>query len=415
MGAPVGWLTRTRHLRAVGLLPAVLWPLHGHLLAITLAAARRRRDEPPPPTDDPPTTRFAVIVPAHDEERLIGETVRSVRESGYPDRLVGIHVIADHCGDRTAEIARSVGATVWDHDDPEPRGKSASLRWALPRVLAHHEPDAVVVLDADSIVEPGFLAALHHHLAAGARVVQARYGVRPAPGAPLVELRAAALGLRHHVRPLGRTALGGSSGLYGNGMAFVPEVLLDRPWIDHLTEDLALQIDLAVDGIAVAFSPEARLHAEMPGTLADAGSQHERWERGRIELVRARLPGLVAGAWRARGRRRTLLVDAALDLMIPPLSVLAAMTVASGGWAFVTGIGDHGRVTRLARWNASALVAALGIHVLFGLHLSGEQVPIGRTVRHAPRLLVWKTLLWVRMWRADEVAWSRTARSGEAA
>src|SRR6201988_4496592 len=104
-------------------------------------------------------------------------------------------------------------------------------------------------MDADKVVDPRFLKAVTVRMEAGERVVQGPYRVR-APGASTASaLRAAALALRHHLRPLGRTTLGGSCGLFGNGMAFATEVLRDREWSDHLTEDLELQNELLLGGV----------------------------------------------------------------------------------------------------------------------------------------------------------------------
>ena len=82
----------------------------------------------------------------------------------------------------------------------------------------------------------------------------------------LAGLRAAALTLRHHLRPLGRTTLGASSGLYGNGMAFSRELLEHRAWTNHLTEDIEMQMELLLEGTLVVYAPAAVIEAEMPAT-----------------------------------------------------------------------------------------------------------------------------------------------------
>ena len=123
--------------------------------------------------------------------------------------------------------------------------------------------------------------------------MQGQYRVRDPGASTAAALRSAALALRHHLRPLGRTALGGSCGLFGNGMAFRAEVLRARAWTDHLTEDIELQMELLLEGVLVAYAPDAVVEAEMPTTLEGARTQNERWERGRIELARRYVPRLV--------------------------------------------------------------------------------------------------------------------------
>jgi cellulose synthase/poly-beta-1,6-N-acetylglucosamine synthase-like glycosyltransferase len=58
------------------------------------------------------TSRFKVVVPAHDEELSIKATVESLLSLDWPKDLYDVVVVADNCGDRTAEIARQAGATV---------------------------------------------------------------------------------------------------------------------------------------------------------------------------------------------------------------------------------------------------------------------------------------------------------------
>ena len=131
----------------------------------------------------PPRTRFLVLIPAHNEEALLPATLDSLALLDYPRELYAVHVVADNCDDRTAEIARLKGAgatriEVHERHDPQLRGKGHALRWLLERLWAAGEPhDAVVILDADSVVTPNFLRAMAARLERGERVIQAYYAV----------------------------------------------------------------------------------------------------------------------------------------------------------------------------------------------------------------------------------------------
>jgi hypothetical protein len=254
-------------------------------------------------------------------------------------------------------------------------------------------------------VHPGFLGAVAARMEAGAQVVQGQYRVRDAADTPATALRSAALALRHHLRPLGRNALGASSGLYGNGMAFATDVLLSRTWSDHLTEDIELQNQLLLDGVLVAYAPEAVVEAAMPTTLEGARTQNERWERGRLELARRFVPQLARTAARDP-QRRVPAVDAVLDHLVPPLSVLVAGTGAVVGASSVVGVLRRTRATR-GWW----LVLALVVHVLSGLVLAKAPIQVYRSLLRAPALVAWKLRLWVRMVaRPGAEGWTRTER-----
>jgi 1,2-diacylglycerol 3-beta-glucosyltransferase len=387
LAVPVGYLT---------LLTGAAW---------IVTATKRRR---PRPADPPATMRFAVLIPSHDEEPVIAATLEALAALDYPAERYRVHVIADHCTDRTVEIARSAGVEVHEHAGDR-RGKGPALSWAIRTLLAApagEAPDVVVVVDADTVVDKGLLRELERVLVGGADAVQGQYRVRDPDTSAAAGLRAAALASRHHLRPLGRTALRASSGLYGNGMAFTIAVLRDREWSGHLTEDIEFQMDLLLDGIRVAYAPEAVVEAEMPPTLKGARTQNERWERGRIELARRYIPRLARAATARGARNRLAAADAILDHLVPPLSVLAAAV----GGATIASAAVGGR--KGAR-SAFVLCAALGAHVMSALVLARVPASVYRSLVHAPGMVVWKVNLWLRMLAGPgEGGWVRTARRG---
>lgn len=358
------------------------------------------------------STRFAIFVPAHDEAAGIGATLRSFDALRYPADLFAVHVVADNCTDDTAEVVRAHGHLVHERQAPDEPGKGPALNWLHDRLVSDGvEFDAVVVVDADTTVDPDFLAETDLVLAGGASVVQGRYSVRDADASPATSFRYAALACRHHLRPLGRTRLGASCGLYGNGMVFRREVLVTHRWSGHLVEDAEFQMELLLGGDRVAYAPRAVVRAEMPTSLDGATTQNQRWERGRIDLVRRYVPRLARELRGASLRRRIQVGDAIVDHLVPPLSVLVAgqATLAAAG-----AVGAGLRMPsagRIARANVVGL-AVVVLHVLAGL------VSVRASFRHvlalsrAPMIVLWKVRLWISVLvGGDEVTWSRTRRN----
>ncbi|MFW5878249.1 MAG: glycosyltransferase family 2 protein, partial [Myxococcota bacterium] len=140
-----------------------------------LAVLARRRGAAPAERE---STIFDVIIPAHDEEEGIGATVDSISRVDYPTSRRRIIVVADNCSDDTAAIAKKHGAVVWERRNPRLRGKGYALAWAFDRSLDEDLADAVVVIDADTLVSRNLLRAFAGRLAGGALAVQADYGVR---------------------------------------------------------------------------------------------------------------------------------------------------------------------------------------------------------------------------------------------
>lgn len=288
----------------------------GYLALLALSAR-----VPGPPKPGRRERRFDLVVPAHDEAAGLSATLESLSATDYPPTRRRIVVVADNCTDETASVARRHGAMVLERCDPSRRGKGYALSHAFATLSADGFADAFVVVDADTLVDANLLAAFDAHLEAGALALQADYGVRNPEDGWRTRLLTLAFALFHRVRSLGRARLGVSAGLRGNGMCLSTEALRRVPYTAHsLVEDIEYGIALGRAGITVDFVPEARVVGEMPATGASSRSQRTRWEKGRLDLARRRLPRLLAEAIRARSRVR---LDLALDLAIPPLADLA--------------------------------------------------------------------------------------------
>ena len=100
-------------------------PLHAFAaygVSLVALGALRRRREASAPDADRPAPRIAVIIVAHDEERVILDSVKSLVAQRYPSESFAVHVVADNCTDRTADLARSAGASVLERSGTGPGG-----------------------------------------------------------------------------------------------------------------------------------------------------------------------------------------------------------------------------------------------------------------------------------------------------
>lgn len=251
-----------------------------------------------------PTTNFLVVIPAHNEGQGLTPTVQSVLAQNYPHlRCV---VIADNCTDDTAEAARAAGAhEVLVRTDPERRGKGQALTWAF-NLAQSWEWDAVCVIDADSVIEPGFFAAFDHSFRKGHAVAQARYDFFPAADSKdwLQQFGAVSKAGENSFVFRPRERLGLSEVLVGNGF-FLSRAVLERvPWVAHsIVEDAEYSLLLGQQGIAVHFQEGARLWSRQASSVRDVQPQRVRWASGIWQLFRKAIPLLVATAWRERSWR----------------------------------------------------------------------------------------------------------------
>ncbi|MGE6763033.1 exopolysaccharide biosynthesis GT2 family glycosyltransferase EpsU [Corallococcus interemptor] len=389
----------------VGLLPVVVGC--GYLLLLTLMSGRKAAPVPPSPA----VRKFDVIIPSHNEELGIARTVANLSAVDYPAHLRRIIVVADNCSDATAEKAREAGATVLERQDAVKRGKGYALAHAFEHSQRDGFADAVVVVDADTVVSSNLLHAFSRRLEDGAHGVQAHYGVMNPTASWRTRLMTIALGMFHRVRSMGRERLGVSCGLRGNGMCFTHAVLKQVPHdAFSVVEDLEYGIRLARAGHRVHYAWEAEVLGEMVTAEKQSRSQRQRWEGGRAQMRKLHGWPLLSDALK---QKSGLLLDLSMDVLVPPLSQLVLATVA--GSVLAAGVVWLSGGTAVA---ASALASfglmSLALYVLRGWWVSGVGARGLLDLAWAPIYVVWKVWLMVRGPGAEKKGeWVRTTREAE--
>jgi chlorobactene glucosyltransferase len=130
------------------------WLILSGYLAVTL----RRREAAAPvlrPPAVPVDGSVSVVVPARDEERSIGDCVRSLTAQDH--RPIEVIVVDDGSADRTAAVAAAAGARVVDAG-PLPPGWAGKPH-ACAAGAAAASGDWLLFVDAATVVEPGLVSA----------------------------------------------------------------------------------------------------------------------------------------------------------------------------------------------------------------------------------------------------------------
>jgi cellulose synthase/poly-beta-1,6-N-acetylglucosamine synthase-like glycosyltransferase len=280
-------------------------------------------------------SKFLVVIPAHDEEPVIVTAVKSCLELDYPLSLFQVVVIADNCSDRTASLASRAGARVIERFDDLKKSKGHAIDFLIGTLQSSGEIDsidAVVIVDADSTVDPDLLRAFDRELQLGHDWLQAYYTVSNPDESWRTRLLTFSFSLINGVMPLGKARLGISAALTGNGMCFSAAGLSRVPWRSHgLVEDMEYSWAVRIAGERIVFVPEVSVYGAMlaTGGLAAAG-QRRRWEFGRRETSRMFLGPLLRSN-RHRFWEKAFLV---CELTMPSLGALvlsyAAVILADG-------------------------------------------------------------------------------------
>jgi len=348
--------------------------------------------------------RFDVIVPAHNEAAAIDGVVASLRKLDWPADGFRVLVVADNCTDSTAVLARAAGAEVLERHDTERRGKGYALAFAFQASQAHGWAYAVVVVDADTEVSPNLLEAFATRIENGAAVIQAHYRVLNSQASWRTRLMAIAMASFHRVRSRARERLRLSCGIRGNGWCITHRLLRQAPYrAFSLTEDIEYGIDLGLAGYRVRYADEANVAAMMVSGEQAARTQRQRWEGGRLQLIRSRTPALLRAA---RGPDGGVCLDLALDLLVLPLSYAAINVAVLIVLASVALLWEPSMEIWL--WLALGCGASLLLYVLRGWQLSGVGMRGLVDLLRAPFFVLWKVLLMLRAHKSAE--WVRTKR-----
>ncbi len=228
----------------------------------------------------PPTheihRRIVVLIPAHNEAEGIRTTLRSLQQNDYPNQAWTICVIADHCTDRTAEIAKECGARVMVRLDSSLRGKGHALQFGLNEVLKS-ACDAVLILDADCTTSPNLLARCNDALVAGAEAAQSpliSHNVDSSVGGYVAEIGSEI----DRVMAMGLSRTPGSVPLRGTGMLFSRQILERVSWsVGGPTEDAEYAARLTSERVQVHLVRDAAVYCESPKNEQALLAQRRRW------------------------------------------------------------------------------------------------------------------------------------------
>jgi cellulose synthase/poly-beta-1,6-N-acetylglucosamine synthase-like glycosyltransferase len=238
--------------------------------------------------------QIVALLPAHNEAESIATTLRALAaQTRVPDQVI---VICDNCTDATAEIAAAHGATVWATSGNAHK-KAGALNYALERVLPGlSDHDAVLVQDADSFLDPDFVAVTAAKLDEGYAAAGGNFHGREGGGlCGVFQRNEYARYARDNARKGGRvlciTGVGTLfevSALRAVAAAIAAGRLPDSGGgfvysYATLTEDNWMTLALKHLGLRFVCPKGATMSTEAMLTWADLGRQRLRWKRGAFE------------------------------------------------------------------------------------------------------------------------------------
>ncbi len=308
---------------------------------------------------------IAVLMPAHNEAAAMAASLENVRaQLRDRDRLI---VVADNCDDNTADIALKHGAEALIRNDPGRRGKGFALQYAID-VLRAAPPEIVIFADADCIFDEGSLQRIASLASQEERPVQALYLMKAPDGAgPRLQVAEFAWLFMNKVRMSGLQNMFGVTRFTGSGFAVswrdIEKVELGS---GEIVEDLALTFQLTRVGAAPMLAEDAVVTSMFPTGDDALTRQSARWSLGSLRYGAQSFASLVAEGVSSSNFK---LIGAALDLIIPPLTVF--VTALLGTLAF-------GLLVWLVTGFSGAFSMSLWAFILTGLAIALGWAAFGR-------------------------------------
>ncbi len=241
---------------------------------------------------------ITVLVPAHNEQASVGATLVSLFEqSRPPERVI---VVADNCSDDTAQIARRHGAEVVETIDNTEK-KAGALNQVLPEVLDDlGDNDCVMVVDADTVLDPEFLAAAVQRLTDDRAIMSIGglfYGDDTGGLLAQFQRNEYVRYSRELERRRGRVyVLTGTASIFRSAAlrrvansrgSLLPGVRGDIYDTAALTEDNELTLALKTLGALMCSPHECRVVTDLMPKWSHLWNQRLRWQRGALENLGA--------------------------------------------------------------------------------------------------------------------------------
>lgn len=312
--------------------------------------------------------RYAVLIAARNEERVLPALLESLRAQDYPAEKLRVYVCADNCTDRTAAVAREHGAIVFERQSSTHIGKGYALRFLLENIDPESY-DACLVFDADNILQSDYVRQMNRSFSDGYEAV---CGYRNS-GNFLKNWISAGYALWYvhdsvHINQ-SRMLLGVSCCCTGTGFGFT-RALLEKSggWsFFTLTEDIEFDNWCAVSGVKMGYCHDAILYDEQPTDFAASWRQRTRWMQGSIQLSLKYGGKLFKGIFSKKGNRfecyeamtitifgyglSVILMLAATALTLPFISAEKALLLGLGSLAMTyLGLFVIGALTMFSEW-----------------------------------------------------------------
>ena len=232
-----------------------------------------------------PQKRFAILIAARNEEMVLPNLIKSLKNQDYPAELFDIIVMPNNCTDNTKELALAAGAKIFECPYPV-KSKGEVLHQYFAKALRSKENyDAYCVFDADNIVNVDYLQKVNDALCSGVKIGQ---GYRESKN-PTDTVISGSYSIYYYMIDRfynrARGVLDVSCLINGSGFVVSSEIIRKfGGWnTKTMTEDIEFSTLCVLAKEKVQWIPAAKFYDEQPLTFEQSWKQRKRWTTGCIQ------------------------------------------------------------------------------------------------------------------------------------
>lgn len=215
---------------------------------------------------------FAVIITAHKNLQLIPPLVDSLLQQTY--RNFTVYVVADNCADTNIGYNDHSQIKVLEPEAPL-NAKIRSIDFAISRFEKEHE--VMIILDADNLVHPDYLAVLNGYFNKGYRAVQTNMLAKNNDSV-YAQLDAAGNYFCNFIDRRMRMELGLSANIWGLGIALETALYREVIYQNFLGGfDKKIQADIVKLIPQLAYAEDAKVYDEKIDSGDAMETQRTRW------------------------------------------------------------------------------------------------------------------------------------------
>ena len=317
--------------------------------------------------------KFAVIIAARNEQAVIGELIKSIKDQKYPQQLIDIFVVADNCTDHTARVAREAGAIVYERFNQKQIGKGYALNFLFGKIAQEHgekKYEGYFVFDADNLLDENYISEMNKYFDRGYKVLTS-YRNSKNYGDNWISA-GYALWFLHEAEYLNnpRMILGNSCAISGTGFLIHHSIICRNGGWKHflLTEDIEFSVSEVINGVTIGYCGSAILYDEQPVTFKQSWNQRLRWSKGFYQVFSRYGKELFKCCFQWK-KQSFSCYDMIMTIM--PAALVSIISVLVNGLFLVIGLLEptfgHKIVTETVSSLCSSLVIYYGILFVMGL------------------------------------------------